>query len=184
MNSKTTSRYGSLLISLHWVMLLLIIGVYACTELREFYPKGSVIREALKGWHYALGLTVFVLVWLRLLARLTGQVPPIVPSPPRWQLRVAHGLELAIYIFLISMPLLGWLIVSAEGKSVSFLGFGLPRLIGESRDLAKQLEDIHEFIGNVGYGLIGVHALAALIHHYVQHDNALRRMLPGGHRPH
>lgn len=179
MNTKSTSRYGFLLISLHWVMLLLIVAVYTCTELREFYPKGSAIRDALKSWHYVLGLTVFLLLWVRLLARLAGHVPPILPTPPRWQLRIAHGLELAIYIFLIAMPLIGWLIVSGAGKTVSFFGLDLPHLIGKNRVLAKQLEDVHEFVGNLGYGLIGVHVLAALFHHYVQRDNTLKRMLPG-----
>lgn len=179
MNTKSTSRYGFLLISLHWVMLLLIVAVYTCTDLREFYPQGSAIRDALKSWHYVLGLTVFLLLWVRLLARLAGHVPPILPTPPRWQLRIAHGLELAIYIFLIAMPLIGWLIVSGAGKTVSFFGLDLPHLIGKNRVLAKQLEDVHEFVGNLGYGLIGVHVLAALFHHYVQRDNTLKRMLPG-----
>jgi cytochrome b561 len=159
-------------------MLVLIVAVYACIELREFYPKGSAIRESFKTWHYLLGLTVFALVWLRLLARFAGRVPPIVPSPPGWQLRVAHAVEFAIYLFVIVMPVLGWLSMSAEGKSISIFGLELPRLIGENKGLAKQLEEIHSLIGNVGYALIGIHALAALIHHYVQRDNTLRRMLP------
>ena len=90
MGSRATGRYGIPLITLHWLMLVLIVAVYASIELREFYPKGSAIREAFKTWHYLLGLTVFALVWLRLLARFAGRVPPIVPSPPRWQLRAAQ----------------------------------------------------------------------------------------------
>lgn len=179
MSPRTASRYGIPLITLHWLMLALIVAVYACIELRELYPKGSAIREALKTWHYLLGLTVFGLVWLRVLARLAGQVPPIVPSPPQWQLRVAHVFEFAIYAFVIVMPVIGWLSVSAEGKPVSLFGLELPRLIGENKSLAKKLEDVHGLIGNVGYALIGIHVLAALIHHYVQRDNTLRRMLPG-----
>jgi cytochrome b561 len=62
--------------------------------MKEFYPKGSATREAFKTWHYLLGLTVFALVWLRLLARLAARVPPILPRPPQWQLRVAHVVEL------------------------------------------------------------------------------------------
>jgi superoxide oxidase len=178
MSSRTTRRYGIPLITLHWLMVVLIVAVYACIELREFYPRGSAIREAFKTWHYLLGLIVFSLVWLRLLVRLAGQVPPIVPSPPQWQLRVAHVVEFAIYVFVIVMPVLGWLSVSAEGKTISFFGLELPPLIGENKGLAKQLEDVHGLIGNVGYALIGIHALAALIHHYVQRDNTLRRMLP------
>jgi len=125
MSLRTTSRYGMPLITLHWLMLALIVAVYACIELRGFYPKGSAIREALKTWHYLLGLTVFALVWLRLLARLAGRVPPIIPSPPQWQLRVAHVVELTIYVFVIVMPVLGWLSVSAEGKAITLFGLEL-----------------------------------------------------------
>jgi cytochrome b561 len=159
-------------------MLVLIIAVYACIELREFYPKGSATREALKSWHYFLGLSVFALVWVRLLARVAGRVPPILPNPPRWQRRVAHAVEFAIYVFMIVMPVLGWLSLSAAGKTLSYLGLELPHLIGTDKGLSNRLEDIHGLIGNVGYALIGIHALAALIHHYVQRDNTLRRMLP------
>ena len=58
---KTTDRYRSLSIGLHWIMLLLLIAVYACIELRVFFPKGSDLRTALKTWHFMLGLSVFVL---------------------------------------------------------------------------------------------------------------------------
>jgi len=171
-------RYGSLLISLHWVMLLLIVAVYASIELRVLFPRGSDLREAFKTWHFMLGLGIFALVWLRLLARFLGPVPEIVPRPPRWQLLLAHLTEFAIYAFMIAMPLLGWAILSGESRPVPFFGAQLPALIGENKALAKQLEEIHETIGNVGYFLIGIHALAALVHHYVQRDNTLLRMLP------
>jgi cytochrome b561 len=173
-----SARYGSLLICLHWLMLLLIVAVYACIELRVLYPRGSEVREALKMWHYMLGLGIFSLVWLRLLARFVGPAPAIVPQPPRWQLFVAHLTELAIYAFMIIMPLLGWLILSGENQPVPFFGLELPALIGENKALAKQLEEVHETIGNVGYFLIGIHAAAALVHHYFQRDNTLVRMMP------
>jgi cytochrome b561 len=76
------------------------------------------------------------------------------------------------------MPLLGWMILSGEGKPVSFFGIQLPALIPENKALARQLEDIHELTGNIGYALIGLHAAAALAHHYFQRDNTLLRMLP------
>ena len=48
---NTEIRYGSLSIALHWLMLLLVVAIYAAIELREFYPKGSDPREASKTWH-------------------------------------------------------------------------------------------------------------------------------------
>lgn len=171
-------RFGSALIFLHWLMLLLIVAAYACIELRGLYPRGSAIREGLKTWHYMLGLAIFALVWLRMVARFLAPVPAISPRPPQWQLQLAHVTEFAIYVFMIVMPLLGWLILSGENQPVPFFGLHLPALIGEDKALAKQLEEIHETIGDVGYFLIGMHAAAALIHHYVYRDDTLVRMLP------
>jgi superoxide oxidase len=40
-------------------------------------------------------------------------------------------------------------------------------------------EDPHETGASVGYGLVGLHAAAALSHHFLRRDDTLRRMLPG-----
>lgn len=177
---NTTDRYGSLSIGMHWLMLLLLVAVYACIELREFYPRGSDLREGLKTWHFMLGLGVFALVFVRLAIRLvSGPTPPIRPAPPVWQERLAALMHLALYAFLIAMPLLGWLTLSASDKPVPFFGLQLPALLGADKALADSLKEIHETIGTVGYYLVGLHALAALVHHHVNRDNTLRRMLPG-----
>ena len=178
MNTDSGQRYNRLSIAMHWLMLLLIAAVYLCMELTEDYPKGDPTRELLKYWHFTLGLTVFVLVWLRLLLRLVGPVPPIVPPAASWELRLAkvtHGL---LYLFMIAMPIGGWLTLSAAGKPVPFYGFELPHLIGQNKELAEEIGDVHETISNIGYFLIGLHAAAALFHHYVKRDNTFRRMLP------
>ena len=175
---NSTERYGSLSIGLHWLMLLLLVAVYACIELRGFFPKGSEPREALKTWHYMLGLSVFVLVWLRLLSNIIGHFPRIEPEPPRWQKLSARLMHVALYALMIFMPLAGWLMLSAEGKPIPFFGLHLPALISESKNVAKLIKEIHVTVGTVGYFLIGLHALAALFHHYVMRDNTLRRMLP------
>lgn len=176
---NATSRYGSLSIGTHWLMLLLFIAVYACIELRVFYPKGSDPREALKTWHFMLGMLVFVLAWLRLAARFSGPAPGIQPEPPGWQQMSAKLLHLALYALMIVMPLTGWLLLSASGKPIPFFGLHLPALMGENKDLAKTIKEIHETIGTAGYYLIALHTLAALHHHYIVRDNTLLRMLPG-----
>jgi cytochrome b561 len=79
---------------------------------------------------------------------------------------------------MISMPILGWLITSAEGHQVMFYGFDLPLLVAENKDFAKQVEHWHVLIATIGYWLIGLHALAGIYHHYVVRDNTLLRMMP------
>ncbi len=182
---NSTERYGALSIGLHWLMLLLLVAVYACIELREFFPKGSGPREALKTWHYMLGLSVFVLVWLRLLLNMTGRFPRMEPDQPGWQKLSARLMHVALYALMIVMPLAGWLMLSAAGKPIPFFGLQLPALISESKSAAELIKEIHVTAGTVGYFLIGLHALAALYHHFMLGDSTLRRMLPTltGSRP-
>jgi cytochrome b561 len=180
MNLKnSTLRYGSLSIGIHWLMLLLFVAVYGTVELHELFEKGSNLREMLMTWHFMLGMLVFVLVWLRLAARLSGPTPAILPEPPGLQQLSSKLLHLALYLLMVGMPLTGWLMLSAAGKPIPFFGLELPALIGENKDLAKQIKEVHEFVGTTGYFLIGLHTVAALYHHYIKHDNTLTRMLPG-----
>ena len=176
---NTVDRYGSLSIAMHWLMLGLLIAVYSVILLREIYPKGSDPREALKLWHFMLGMSVFGLVFVRIALRFVGSTPRIVPPPARWQHLLGVGMHLALYLFLISMPLLGWLTLSTAGKPIPFFGLELPAIWSQDKEFAHTFKDLHETIGEIGYYLVGAHALAALIHHYIVRDNTLLRMLPG-----
>ncbi|CAH1204075.1 Cytochrome b561 [Candidatus Nitrotoga sp. BS] len=175
---NTTDRYGILSIWIHWLMLLLLVAVYACIELHEFFPKGSDLRATLKTWHFMLGLSILVLALIRLVVHLTDIIPRIDPDPPKWQKQSAKLVHVALYALMIVMPLAGWLLLSAEGKPIPFFGQHLPALIGKSKYLADWIEEIHETVGTIGYFLIGLHATAAIYHHYFVRDNTLRRMLP------
>lgn len=175
---NSASRYGALSIGLHWLMLLLFIAVYGSIELRELFDKGSDPREMLKAWHFMLGLLVLILVWLRIAARFSGPTPVIAPAPPAWQEHAAKLMHLALYAFMIAMPVLGWLMLSAAGKPIPFFGLELPALTGTDKEFSKQVKEVHEWVGTAGYYLIGLHVLAALYHHHIQRDNTLMRMLP------
>lgn len=176
---NTESRYGWLSIGLHWLMLLLLAAVYACMELRDIFPKGSDLREGLKTWHFMLGLSVLVLVSVRAVARVMGTTPIHRPALPAWQHTLAKLMHYALYALMFGMPILGWVILSADGRPIPFFGLYAPPLVGESETVADWAEEIHEIVGTAGYVLIGLHAAAALFHHYVIRDDSMRRMLPG-----
>ena len=159
-------------------MLIVIAAAYACIELRGNFPKGSDLREGLKTWHFMLGLSVLLLVAVRVVVRLTGATPPILPAPPRWQVVLSRLMLVALYALMIGMPLLGWLTLSAEGKPIPFFFVQFPALVNESKSIALWAKELHETGGTIGYFLIAMHAAAALFHHYFVRDNTLRRMLP------
>jgi len=174
-------RYGTLSMALHWLMFILMAAVYASIELRVIFPKGSDPRETMKVLHFMLGLCVLLLVTIRIYARITSPTPSIQPALSPTQQFAAKVGHLALYALMISLPFLGWLMLSAAGKPIPFFGLELPALIEENKPLAKQLKKLHEAIGVLGYYLIALHIAAAFYHHYFKKDNTLTRILPGNH---
>jgi cytochrome b561 len=162
---------------------LLLAAVYAAIELRVYFPKGSDMREGFKSWHFMLGLLVLALVVVRIVVRVLGTTPPITPEPPAWQRLASRAVHFALYGLMIGMPLAGWTILSAKGAPIPFFGFELPALIPPDKALAATVKDLHETAGTIGYWLIGLHAAAALAHHYLWKDDTLRRMMPGRKLP-
>lgn len=175
---NTNQHYGTLSIALHWLMFILMVAVYASIELRELFPKGSDPREAMKALHFMLGMSVLLLVVIRIFARISSVTPIIIPGVSPMQDLAAKLGHLALYALMIGMPILGWLLLSAAAKPIPFFGLELPALLSENKDLAKTLKKVHETLGTVGYYLIAIHVVAALYHHHVRKDNTLTRILP------
>lgn len=172
---NTQERYGTASICLHWLMALLLVAVYATMELEEALPVGE---EAMEAWHYALGLGVLLLVVVRLALRLASPVPHIHPRPAAWQRALAKLTHLALYLFMVAMPVLGWLALSGEGETVRLPGLGWPIPLIPGVDESFDAEELHETLAAIGYWLIGLHTIAALAHHYLIRDDALLRILP------
>ncbi len=170
--------YARSVIAMHWLMALLIVAVFALIELRGMFPKGSFERDTMKALHFSLGLSVLGLVLLRLAIRVSTRAPAIEPKPATWQTLLAHGAHLTLYGLMLAMPLLGWLTLSAEGKDIVFFGLSLPPLTGADKTAAEEFKELHEAAGTLFYIVIGLHAAAALAHHYLFRDNTLSRMLP------
>ena len=173
-NSPTT--FGGVARAFHWGMALLILVSLAMIELRGWAPRGSALRGSLRDWHSQAGLVVFALVWFRLAWRLVNVEPGIVPPPAVWQRRVAHAVEWTFYALMVVLPVLGIVMMQADGKTVSLLGASLPPIVATDKVRAHLLEDIHEWFGNAMMVLIAAHVGASLWHRFVHRDNTLARM--------
>ncbi|MFM6991698.1 MAG: cytochrome b [Rhodoferax sp.] len=172
------THYTSTAKGLHWLMALLILGLLALGFYMSDLPF-SPEKLQYYSWHKWAGVTVFMLVWLRLVWRLTHR-PPVYPlSMSRLQQVLAHGGHLLLYGLMIIIPLSGWLMSSAKGVQTVWFGvLPLPDLLAKDKALGKQLEELHSVL-NIGLLLlIGGHAAAAFFHHLVHKDDVLRRMLP------
>ncbi|MFJ5381198.1 cytochrome b, partial [Cupriavidus sp. CER94] len=166
-------------IAFHWLMFVLVAVAYAAIELRGFTDKGTAARMVAMEVHKWSGALVLALIVPRLLWRAVRGAPAPEAYPRLGQLAGAavHGL---LYLFLVAQPILGILMMNAAGRELMLpgTGIGLPPLIAPDAALKDWLGEIHETIGNAFYLVIGLHAMAALFHHYMLGDNTMRRMLP------
>jgi len=180
MNPST--RYTTTAMALHWLTALFIfttfpLGVY----MHELAL--SPLKLQLVSYHKWLGVTIFLLTVARLAWRATHVPPPLPETIPLWQQRAAHGLHFLLYVLLLTIPLTGWLMSSAKGFPVVYLGLvQLPDLVGKDKVLGDLLAEVHEMLNFGLLALVGMHIAAALKHHFIEHDDTLRRMLPSGKR--
>ncbi|MDF2446683.1 MAG: hypothetical protein K0S46_1919 [Moraxellaceae bacterium] len=176
---NTSTRWGPVARFLHWLFLFLLIGAWYAVEMHEDFPKGSPERREWMQLHFAIGISVFVLLWVRLGWRLSGDVPAPLPGP-RWQQLTSALVHAALYLILIVMPLTGLLTTQLAGRAVSWFGLiDIPLFLQKNSELAEQMEELHgEVLWPVLLALVGLHAVAALWHHFVLKDDTLKRMLP------
>ncbi|MGU7811190.1 cytochrome b [Burkholderia sp. AW49-1] len=170
------TRYSSPAIFFHWAIFLLVALAYLAVEIRG--PKGSDSRVFWMNVHLLAGTFVLVLSVLRVLWRMISRVPEPIPQTTllKWLSKLAH---FALYAFIIAQPLLGIMLVNMGGKPVSLDWIGVSfTLFGPDKALRPTIKEAHELIGNAFYFVIGLHALAALYHHFIRRDDVLRRMVP------
>lgn len=177
---NTKYHYGIVSIFFHWFMafliiVLLVLGLYMTSLPNVGFNTKKISLILL---HKELGMLVLVLVTARLGWRLGNVVPLLAEGTPPWQKFAARFVHLAFYGFLFALPITGWLMSSAAGFPVTFLGIVLPNLISQNIYKVEIFIQIHQWLA---YGLILmilVHVSAALLHHFIYKDDTLRKMLP------
>ena len=175
-----TTRYTTTAIALHWLAALLIFSTFALGVYMHELAL-SPFKLKLISYHKWLGVTIFLLTVIRLAWRATHVPPPLAETIPLWQQRAAHSLHFLLYVLLFIIPVSGWLMSSAKGAPVVYLGLvQLPDLVGKDKALGDLLAEVHEMLNFGLLALVGMHVAAALKHHFIDRDTTLRRMLPFG----
>ncbi len=171
-------RWGSVSIALHWLTFVLVLGM-AAVGLLMTDMASSPFKVQVYSWHKSFGLTVLALTALRLAWRLTDRSPEPMPGTPGWQHSIARATHGGLYLLLLAVPLSGWWFNSAAGFPLRWFGLvALPKLATYDRHTKHLARDAHELLFYALAGLILVHAIAALWHHYFIKDRTLTRMLP------
>lgn len=171
------TEFGSVTKGIHWLMAALIISVFSIGWYMDFLPLGMEKLEWISR-HKSLGVTVLALVIVRMIWRLS-EATPVALGKNKLERLAAKAGHLGLYLLMIAMPLTGWMMSSAANFPVSVFGlFTLPNLVAPSQGLFETLRTVHWALSWTIAGLVGVHVLAALKHHFIERDATLVRMLP------
>lgn len=182
---NTAEGYGTLAIFLHWLVALVVIGLFTLgvwmtglTYYDDWYKRGPDI-------HKSIGILLFFVMLARVIWRASNTTPRDEPGIGALQSRLAHGVHLLLYLLLFAMMISGYFISTADGKPIQVFGlFGVPATIS---DIPKQEDiagEIHWYLALTLISLVGLHAAAALKHHFIDRDRTLKKMLgirPGNH---
>ncbi len=166
----TELRYGTVAQAFHWVTVILV----ATAWLVAGHDRSPTIVL-----HETLGVAVFAVVALRLIWRALDRRPEQdISRAEAWSSKVVHGL---LYLLLLAIPLSAMVGTQLEGHPMVLLGLGeVGQFLTISRSLGHQILEVHQLLGTLIMWLAGLHAAAALYHHYFKRDGVLRAMLPGG----
>ncbi len=163
---------------LHWLIALLMLGLLGLGFYMHDLPL-SPQKLQLYAWHKWAGVTVFLLVILRLAWRVTHQPPALPAGMPRWQQWAAQATHLLLYVLMLAIPLSGWLMSSAKGFQTVWFGvLLLPDLLAKDKALGDLLATLHMSLNLLLVALLVAHVGASLKHHFIDRDDVLLRMLP------
>jgi cytochrome b561 len=171
-------RYGSVAILFHWSMFVLVVAVGVLGLLHDSWPKKT---QAF--WINVHAITGLIL-WSLLIARFSWRLahtPPLLPAEVgAFSRRLSAPVHLALYALMFVIPIIGIVTFIWHGRAFNFGIFQIDFGVKSNRAVFNPTEDIHGYLAYALFALAGVHALAALWHHFIQHDGVLRRMWPIG----
>jgi cytochrome b561 len=174
---STETRWGGVAKTLHWLMALGIIGNGVLGLVMDEMPRGMSKLNTF-AVHKSIGLTLLALLLLRVSWRLFDRRPRDEPMPT-WQRLAAHATHGVLYLFMLAIPLSGWIYNSAHGNPLQwFKWFNVPALMEKNEAISDLAEDAHELFFWILLGVLVAHVGGALVHHWFERDNTLLRMLP------
>ncbi len=171
-------RYSAVAIALHWLVAVLILGSFVVGTYMVNLDL-SPWKLKVYAWHKWTGVTIFLLVAVRLAWRVTHRPPELPAAIPEWQRRAAAIAHALLYLLMLAVPLSGWLMSSAGGFPVVYFGvFQLPDIVAKDKELFELMKSVHFALNKALLAVVVLHVAAAIKHHYVDRDDVLARMVP------
>ncbi len=171
----TEEHYGLVSVFLHWVMAVAVFALFALGLWMVRLDYYSPYYQSAPNLHRSAGIILFAVLFLRITWRLANNKPNRATLTD-FEQRASRLVHAALYALLVALMLSGYLISTADGRSIEvFNWFSLPSP-GKSEGLEDAAGFIHEWIAYAVMALAGLHAAAAVKHRMVDRDKVSNRM--------
>ncbi|QLC72787.1 cytochrome b [Pseudomonas sp. LPB0260] len=175
---NTSERYGLVSIVLHWLVAVAVYGLFGLGYWMVGLDYYSSWYKTAPELHKSFGLLLFAVMLGRMLWRRLSPPPASLSNHGRLTRlgsKLGHGfLYLGLFVLMVS----GYLISTAEGRGIPVFGlFEVPATVTGIPGQEDVAGLVHEYLAWALVVFAGIHALAALKHHFIDHDATLRRML-------
>ena len=168
-------RYTTTAKVLHWLIGLALIGQIGFGWYLGEIERGTAARSVIVNLHKSIGLTLGVLILLRLLWRLRHPPPPFPDRLPPWQRVMARTSHIALYVCMVLMPLSGYIASNFSRWGVKYFGIALSPWGPDSPTIYAFFNGTHRLTSYVLVALICLHVIAAM-GHLVAGDGVFKRM--------
>ena len=176
MLKNTNVNYGLVARFFHWGMALLFFGMFPLGYIMESLSD-SDFKFSLFDLHKATGLCLFSLVALRLFWRFISAQPGLPRTVPLWQRRAASWNIILLYVFMVVMPISGFLTSTLGGHKITFYSLFTISPIAQDKGASEFFAGVHGWVSYVMIAAFVLHLLGALYHHYLLKDNVLKRIV-------
>jgi cytochrome b561 len=171
-------QYGTTAKVFHWAIVALLVVQYSIGWLMPDLHRNMKPGVGMT-FHISIGISILVLILLRLVWRLTHPVAPESSLSP-WQRLSSEAAHWALYVLVLATTLSGWLFASFRGWSVPYFYLvPMPMLASENAAAGKAIDGFHQAAEWTLLVLIVLHVAAALAHLFIYRDRIMQRMLPG-----
>lgn len=175
----TRTRYNATTQALHWIVAALMFAVIPLAWVMVNMPRSAPSREWIYTLHKSFGMTILLLVAVRLAWRAAYPAPPLSGNLAKWERGLATASHWLLYLILVGMPVSGYVLSATGAIGVPYFDlFSFPTL-PKNQAVNDAARWVHAAIGQwLVYGLITLHIAATAWHVAVRRDGILDRMLP------
>lgn len=174
----TGSRYGPIAQILHWLTAILVVTAFIYGPGGSEQRVYSIAKDLDRQIHETLGISVLTMTLIRLVWRAFDTTPDD-SALPAWMRFFSNIVQWMLYVLLLAVPLTAICGAWLEGHALTLLGgIRIAPMLTESHEVGSLVASVHTWLGDAILWLAGIHAAAALFHHFVLHDRVLRSMLP------